>query len=176
MSLCTHPNELSNHSPHHTPHHYPHHHTPIQSMNPPTTHPMNPPTTHPIHPMNPIYVMHREMWHVTGVTHGDSWLSNLDSAHGHQLKGAAILQRQHLEEDEQHSWASLRWFMHIPAGVRRVITETNVLNTVEGSRLPQQGCTRCINTSVATTSDHLKVLGDRTLLPYDTLHLYKMVT
>ena len=71
-----------------------------------------------------------------GVTHGDSQLSDLNSAHGHQPKVAAVLRRQYLEEDEQHSQASLRWFMHVPSGAHQVVTETNMLNTVEGSRLP----------------------------------------
>ena len=84
----------------------------------------------------PIIVMHRETWCVMGVTHGDSWLSSLDSACGHQPKGVAVLQRWYLEEDEQHSWALLRWFVCTPAGVCQVITETNMLNTVEGRRLP----------------------------------------
>ena len=84
---------------------------------------------------------------------------------GHQPKGAAALWRQYLEEDEQHSWASLRWFMCAPIGVRWVVTETNALNTVEGSRLPWQGHTRHVKISAATTSHHLKVSGDRTAPP-----------
>ena len=83
-----------------------------------------------------MYVMCGEMWCVMGVTCGDSQLSNLDSAHGHQPKDVAVLQRQYLEEDEQHSQPSLGWFMHAPTGVHQVITETNALNTVEESRLP----------------------------------------
>ena len=71
-----------------------------------------------------------------GVTRGNLWLSNLNSACRHQPKGMAVLQRQHLEEDEQHSQALLRWFMCAPTGAHQVVTETNVLNTVEGSRLP----------------------------------------
>ena len=55
--------------------------------------------------------------------------------------------------------------MRAPTGAHQVITETNALNTVEGSRLPWQGCTRCINTSMATMSDHSKVSGDRTTPP-----------
>ena len=76
-------------------------------------------------------------WHMTGVTCGDSQLSHLNSACGHQPKCAAVLQRWYLEEDEQHSWASLRWFMRAPTGAHRVVTETNALNTVEGIKLPQ---------------------------------------
>ena len=70
-----------------------------------------------------------------------------------------------MKEDKQHSQASLRWLMHAPTGVCRVVTETNALNTVEGSRLLQQACTRHVNTSAATASDHSKVFGDRTTLP-----------
>ena len=70
------------------------------------------------------------------VTHGDLQLSNLNSACGHQPKGAAVLQRWYLEGDKQHSQALLRWFTCAPAGVCQVVTETNTLSTVEGSRLP----------------------------------------
>ena len=114
------------------------------------------------HPGMPIIVMGGEMWCMMSVTHGDSWLSNLNSACGHQPKGAAVLWRWYLEEDKQHSWAVMRWFMCAPTGACQVITETNALNTVEGSRLLWQGSTRHVNTSAATTSDHLKVSGGRT--------------
>ena len=110
------------------------------------------------HPGMPIIVMRRE-------TCGDSWLSNQNSACRHQPKGAAVLWRQYLEGDEQHSWASLRWFMHAATGALRVVTETNMLSTVEGSRLLWRGCTRHANTFVATMSDHSKILGDRTNPP-----------
>ena len=40
-----------------------------------------------------------------------------------------------------------------------------MLSTIEGSRLPWQGCTRHVSTFMATTSDYSKVLGDRTAPP-----------
>ena len=53
---------------------------------------------------------------MTDVTCGDSRLSNLNSAHGHQPKGVAVLWRRYLEGDEQHSQALLRWFICTPTG------------------------------------------------------------
>ena len=94
------------------------------------------------HPGTPIFVMCGETlacdgchtWRLAALKPEQcTWAPT--KRHGSPVE--AVLWRQYLEGDEQHSWASLRWFTHAPAGVCQVVTETNTLSTVEGSGLPQ---------------------------------------
>ena len=80
-----------------------------------------------------------------------SVISLLCSAHRHQPKGTAVLQRWNSRRSVQHSQAFLGHYRHVYWNMRCRKHTTKMLYTVEGSRLQSQGCTRCI-----TTSAHFK--------------------